>query len=187
MRSCDHRSVRTTRLVLLAASIAVVAAACVPATPPPPPPVQNGRLPDSMLTTISPECRVVNDIAPALHAMLIDATNAGVGLWPERSAYLPPGAPQPPEPTSCYRSYDMQVWWRSYYCSIGQCHMAAVPGTSKHGWGRAVDFEDRLGKMTFDSPGYQWLYANAARYGFSQPFSATPFGSSPEPWHWVHD
>ena len=37
----------------------VVATACVPT----PPPVENGRLPDSMLTTISPECRVATEIA----------------------------------------------------------------------------------------------------------------------------
>jgi hypothetical protein len=30
---------------------------------PTPPPVENGRLPDSMLTTISPECRVATEIA----------------------------------------------------------------------------------------------------------------------------
>jgi LAS superfamily LD-carboxypeptidase LdcB len=175
------------RLALLVGAVALVAAACVPAAPPAPPPVSNGRLPDSALTTFSPSCRVANELTVAFHAMLVAANTQGVALAPERSSYLPPGAPQPPELTSCYRSYDMQVWWRNYYCSIGQCNLAAPPGTSKHGWGKAVDLEDQLGQLTFSSPGYQWLYANAAAYGFYQPVSATPFGSSPEPWHWVHD
>lgn len=178
------RAPRRLQVALLTGAVALLVAACVPAAPPG---VSNGHLPASMLTTISPECRIANEVAPALQAMLAAANAQGVGLAPERSAYLPPGAPQPPEKTACYRSYDMQVWWRNYYCSIGQCAMAALPGTSKHGWGKAADLQDQLGQMTFTSPGYHWLYANAGAYGFYQPLSATPFGSSPEPWHWVHD
>jgi LAS superfamily LD-carboxypeptidase LdcB len=64
--------------------------------------------------------------------------------------------------------------------------MAAVPGTSIHGWGRAVDLQDPTGKMTFDSPGYRWLQANAWRFGFVHPAWAEPGGSAPEPWHWEH-
>ncbi len=178
---------RLARLVLVVATLGLVAAACVPvAAPPPPPPASNGRLPDSALTYFSPSCRVANEIAGDYHRMLVAANTAGVALQAERFSYLPPGSPQPPELTSCYRSYDMQVWWRNYYCSIGQCGMAAVPGTSKHGWGKAVDLEDQLGQLTFSSPGYHWLYANAAAYGFHQPQSNGPFGANPEPWHWVH-
>lgn len=59
---------------------------------------------------------------------------------------------------------------------------AAVPGTSNHGWGLAVDFaEERDGK----SPGpesvspalVRWLCANAGRFGFSAELQS-------EPWHW---
>jgi hypothetical protein len=174
---------RSIRVAVLVAAVAVLAAACRPA----PPAASNGRLPDTALTAISPECRIANDIAPQLQALLATANAQGVALAPERSAYLPPGVAGPGEITSCYRSYDMQVWWRNWYCFIGSCGMAAVPGTSKHGWGRAVDFEDQGGLMTFSSPGYDWLFANAAAYGFYQPLSNTVFGSNPEPWHWVHD
>ncbi len=80
----------------------------------------------------------------------------------------------------------MQEWWRNFYCFFGDCGFAAVPGTSVHGWGRAVDFEDGGGKLTFSSAGYQWLKANAARFGFVHPAWAEPGGSSPEPWHWEH-
>ena len=61
---------------------------------------------------------------------------------------------------------------------------AAVPGTSIHGWGRAIDFQDAGGYLRFGSAGYQWLQANAWRWGFVHPAWAEPGGSSPEPWHW---
>ena len=80
----------------------------------------------------------------------------------------------------------MQEWWRNFYCFFVSCDYAAVPGTSVHGWGRAVDLQDSNGKLTFDSPAYQWLQANAWRWGFVHPAWAEPGGSSPEPWHWEH-
>ena len=55
-----------------------------------------------------------------------------------------------------------------------------------HGWGRAVDFEDAGGELTFDSVGYHWLKANAGRFGFVHPAWAEPGQSSSEPWHWEH-
>jgi peptidoglycan DL-endopeptidase CwlO len=167
---------RRVRLVLAALGVAALAAGCLPGP--------NGRFPPSALTPISPECVVANDIAIRLAVMLAEAQAAGIGLAPERSSYLPAGVAPPPRIESCYRSYDMQVWWRNYYCSIGKCGLAAVPGTSKHGLGRAVDFEDGGGELTWSSPGYRWLYANAARFGFFQPPSVQFFGPNPEPWHW---
>ncbi len=177
-----HFPRRLAAIVTATGAAALLGAACVPIAPPA---TVNGRMPDSALTVISPACRVPHDLAPRLQAMLEAARIAGVELAPERSSYLPPGTPTPPEMTSCYRSVEMQVWWRDYYCSIGRCGQAAVPGTSKHGLGRAVDFDDQEGQMRFDSPGYHWLAAYAGAYGFSQPLSNTPFGANPEPWHWV--
>lgn len=40
---------------------------------------------------------------------------------------------------SCYRTYQQQVDLRNYWCGQGACGNAAVPGTSNHGWGLAVD------------------------------------------------
>lgn len=40
---------------------------------------------------------------------------------------------------SCYRTYAQQVELRNYWCNAGACSNAAVPGTSNHGWGLAVD------------------------------------------------
>src|SRR6187455_802048 len=42
-------------------------------------------------------------------------------------------------PDSMYRSYARQVYWRNYWCNLGNCGNAAVPGYSNHGIGRAVD------------------------------------------------
>jgi hypothetical protein len=61
---------------------------------------------------------------------------------------------------------------------------AAVPGTSNHGWGLAVDAAlDADGDLDFewpvkalDGPTLDWLVDNAARFGFS-------WESQVEPWH----
>ncbi len=87
-------------------------------------------------------------------------------------------------PASCYRTYAEQVALRNWWCYFGLCQFAAVPGTSTHGWGKAVDFRDQNGEVTFSSIGYQWL-SNAARlYCFIHPAWAGPTGVAPEPWHW---
>jgi hypothetical protein len=165
---------RRSLLLLLAAAALLVATGCL-----------NGRYPDSTLTTISPECRILNSLAPGLTNLLKDANDTpGVELAPEKTD--PPWDTIVPKPEeSCYRSIEGQRWWRDFYCFFGKCGFAAVPGTSRHGLGRAVDFEGAGGKeLTFSDPGYQWLVQNAAKYGFHHPAWAEPGGSSPEPWHW---
>ena len=170
------------RVALLTLILAFGLAACVPPGSQPP---QNGRLPDSALTTVTPPCRVVNSVADPLFRLLYTAWLDGVALKPETSSYTAP-LPGPPRIESCYRSYEMQEWWRNFYCFFGNCDLAAVPGTSIHGWGRAVDFEDAGRELTFGSAGYQWLEANAWRFGFVHPAWAEPGLSSSEAWHWEH-
>ena len=169
-------------MALLAVGVAVLVVGCVDLWPAGP--FENGRIAESSLTTITPQCRVISTIAGRLRRLLAAADAAGVGLAPERSSFLPQGVQGPPRIESCYRSYEMQVWWRNYYCSIGKCVNAAVPGTSKHGLGRAVDFEDRLGELTFESPGYVWLTAHAAEFGFFHPPSVAQGTPGEEAWHW---
>lgn len=48
--------------------------------------------------------------------------------------------------------------------------LAAHPGTSQHGWGRAVDIE-------LDDRSLNWMRNNAWKYGFVEPVPR-------EPWHW---
>ena len=76
-----------------------------------------------------------------------------------------------------YRSYGEQV--SLYQVKPG---LAAVPGTSNHGWGVAVDFA--CGADSFGSSAYAWLKANAPTYGWTHPAWAEPGGGRPEPWHW---
>ena len=57
--------------------------------------------------------------------------------------------------------------------------LAAQPGTSNHGWGLAIDFNQNVVWQTADgngSPAYNWLAINAANFGFSR--------DPKEPWHW---
>lgn len=78
-----------------------------------------------------------------------------------------------------YRSYAGQV--RVYAERPG---LAAVPGTSNHGWGVAVDLCG--GVESFGSAAHRWLAANAGRYGWIHPAWAEPGGSLPEAWHWEY-
>jgi LAS superfamily LD-carboxypeptidase LdcB len=60
--------------------------------------------------------------------------------------------------------------------------LAATPGTSVHGLGRAVDLCDAMQNGTTT---YRWLTDNAPRYGWTNPDWALPGGDGPhEPWHW---
>jgi cell wall-associated NlpC family hydrolase len=60
--------------------------------------------------------------------------------------------------------------------------LAAVPGTSNHGWGLAVDLCGGINVAR--TPESAWMAANAERFGFVQPDWARPGGEKPEPWHW---
>ena len=61
---------------------------------------------------------------------------------------------------------------------------AAKPGTSKHGWGQAMDlggFGNGPGNAKFD-----WMEANAKKYGWINPAWAKKAGAGHEPWHWEY-
>lgn len=79
--------------------------------------------------------------------------------------------------TDSYRSYSEQV---AVYQRTPE--LAAVPGSSNHGWGLAVDLCG--GVQTFGTPAYRWMKAHAGRFGFGHPSWAEPGGSKPEAWHW---
>ena len=79
--------------------------------------------------------------------------------------------------TDSYRSYDAQV--RLYHVKP---NLAAVPGTSNHGWGTATDLCG--GIQNFGTRQHLWLKANAPQYGWFHPAWAEQDGSRPEPWHW---
>ncbi|WP_427158555.1 M15 family metallopeptidase [Aliinostoc sp. HNIBRCY26] len=69
--------------------------------------------------------------------------------------------------------------------------LSAPPGHSEHHTGYAVDIGDGAAPATnllatFENTrAFQWLQANAARYGFEMSFPQNnPQGVSYEPWHW---
>ena len=62
--------------------------------------------------------------------------------------------------------------------------LAAVPGTSEHGWGLAVDLG--CGVESYDTPQHRWMIAHAGRFGWGQPEWAKDGGAREEPWHWEH-
>jgi hypothetical protein len=76
--------------------------------------------------------------------------------------------------------------YRSYASQVSAFHrkpaLAAVPGTSNHGWALAVDLCG--GIHIAGTPQWTWMTANAGRFGFVQPDWARPGNEKPEPWHW---
>lgn len=115
----------------------------------------NGRLPTDALTRIGiGGHRLWGQAAVTWMQMMRDAAAQGVSLFI----------------TDSYRTYDQQVDLARRKGLTSQGGLAAVPGTSKHGWGLAVDA---------DTPTINWLRANGARYGWRNTVSF-------EPWHWEY-
>lgn len=102
--------------------------------------------------------------------------------------------------TGGYRSYASQVslfrdrytttvtgidprWWNGtlYWRRPGTA-AAAVPGTSNHGWGQAIDFGAGV-NTSLRSDEYWWMRNNAPSYGWSHPLWARE-AVTLEPWHW---
>jgi hypothetical protein len=128
----------------------------------------NGRLPSTLLARTESGCVMYVPAAVAYDAMYAAAARDGFRL----------------EHSGCYRTYEQQVLLRETRCAQNRCEFAAVPGTSQHGWGLAVDF--RIGDRTlgFDDELFAWLKANAGRFGYVHPRWARRGGNLEEPWHW---
>ena len=96
---------------------------------------------------------------------------------------------------SAYRSYVEQwesyAYWTAYY-GEGAGGMSAVPGTSEHQLGTAVDFtnsaaEYRLWWPFGDTTASAWLERNAPDYGYVlsyPPGFEEETGYNWEPWHY---
>jgi cell wall-associated NlpC family hydrolase len=122
----------------------------------------NGLIPSGALCPIAPGHALRCDAA-AGYAALADAFEAAF----DRPLCI----------TDSYRSIaTQQTAFRS------KPQLAAVPGTSNHGWGLAVDLCG--GINVAGTPQSAWMAANAERFGFVQPDWARPGGEKPEPWHW---
>lgn len=120
---------------------------------------QNGRIPASLMTEVASGHRLESSAAEQWSAMREAAAADGVNL----------------SLTDSYRSYDAQVAVRR---DKGHVVATATPGTSVHGWGRAVDANVN------DPETLAWLRENAGRFGWVNPAWAQREGKSYEPWHW---
>lgn len=79
--------------------------------------------------------------------------------------------------TDSYRTFDSQV--RLYGIKPA---LAAIPGTSNHGWGLAVDLCG--GAQSFGTSEYAWMAQYTPSFGWSNPPWAQPGRGREEPWHW---
>lgn len=126
-------------------------------------PYRNGRIPSNALRNVGGGHKMYGDAARAYTSMRDEARRDGVNI----------------RLTDTYRSYAAQVdvaRRKGIYGvrqSNGRLGLAARPGTSNHGLGRAVD-------VNLDaSPGASaWLRRNASRFGFHT--------IPREPWHWEY-
>ena len=119
---------------------------------------QNGRIPAERLTEIeSGVHRLETASASAWNRMKADAADDGVTL----------------DLTDSYRSFDAQVSVRR---RKGGQVATADPGTSVHGWGKAIDVASE--------PARQWIQKNGSKYGWIWPQWARQKGTKKyEPWH----
>lgn len=77
---------------------------------------------------------------------------------------------------SAFRSNEEQKYLYNLYLS-GKGNLAARPGYSNHQGGISVDIS--TGGLGVSSAVYQWLHANARKYGFRNEVPT-------EPWHWSY-
>ena len=129
---------------------------------------QNGRIPGSALCPVpsAPTLQLECGAATAfdqLNTAFKAAIGQNIGI------------------TDGYRSYDEQV-----ACRLEKGSLCANPGTSNHGWGKAIDIGACCGVNSGTGPAFDWLTANASRYGWNHPAWAQAGGSKPEPWHWEY-
>jgi hypothetical protein len=118
----------------------------------------NGKIPASALAEVGDTGhRLWAPAAESLERLRADAARAGVTIGI----------------TDSYRSYEAQVDVAARKGLYSQGGLAAVPGTSDHGWGMAVDLD-------LDPAAQSWMRQNAGRYGFVED---TPR----EPWHWAYE
>jgi D-alanyl-D-alanine dipeptidase len=151
----------------------------------------NGRLPDSILVSVAgqaggPTVRLVAPAAAAWQTLCAAAKAAGHILKASGVAdsYRPYSVQVSTfqarytttkiagRPT---RSWQGKTWWQRPGTAV-----AAVPGTSNHGWGLAVDVGVELDADPAAEPlpaaTLNWLLAHALSYGFS-------WETQSEPWH----
>ena len=120
----------------------------------------NGRIPLAAMTSIGGSHLLERQAAEAFLAMRTAAEQTGISL----------------PITDSYRDYDAQV---SVRARKGGIVSTATPGTSVHGWAKAIDIN-----LGASPPLKTWLEQNAVRFGWVNPGWARRAGKSFEPWHY---
>ena len=116
----------------------------------------NGQVPTSALAPVgSTGHRLWTPAASAFETLLSAAKADGVNIGI----------------TDSYRSYDSQVDLAARKGLYAEGGLAAVPGTSDHGWGLSLD-------LKLDPAALSWMRTNGATYGFAEDVPR-------EPWHWT--
>jgi len=156
----------------LAAQLAAVSAGSGPANDVPPGVI--APAPGGLATVSCPtggSITVAGAIADSLAALLRDAAAAGVRLC--GGGYRDPQAQIQVRMANCGTSN-----YAIYQMPASQCSPpTAIPGTSQHELGLAVDFTcNGGGTVTRSSSCFSWLSAHAADYGF--------YNLPVEAWHW---
>lgn len=117
----------------------------------------NGRVPSSALAPVGTTGHTLwAPAARGLETMMAHAAADGVTIGI----------------TDSYRSLNEQERLAAEKGLYSQGGLAAVPGTSNHGWGVATDLD-------LDDAGIAWMRANAWKYGFVEDVPR-------EPWHWTY-
>jgi len=150
----------------------------------------NGLLPKELLRPIKPTGQLHHIAARAWHAMRDAAWKAGILLS------LSQGYRTYSQQETLFKSrYTTDVlsgrptkrWQGKVWYQRPRTAMAAVPGTSNHGWALALDLAiDADGDEAFEWPvksldkkAVDWLLKNADKYGFAWELQS-------EPWHLVY-
>lgn len=121
----------------------------------------NGNLPSSMLESVGVgSLKALPPAARAIRALRAAAAQQGINIGI----------------TDAYRPLADQIRLKRQ-----KGRLAATPGRSNHGWGLAFDLSDAGRSLTRGSRAFQWLAANAPRFGIFGPL-ASPF----EMWHWEY-
>lgn len=140
--------------------------------------VEAGKVPAHLLRDIEPCGKLHYLAADAWHAMRAAAAADGIELKPtsagdtyrsydsQKAAFLQRYVTTPIDGTST-RTFEGKTW----YLKKGMAKLA-VPGTSQHNWGIAVDIHTAAEKSRL-----RWLIDNVAKFGFS--WEVVP----EEPWH----
>lgn len=135
----------------------------------------NGRLPARALTEIKSHKKYYNAVRKATPkaAAAFDRLDAAFYKKFDKHIYI----------TDSYRSFAEQVALRKAKGSY-----AAMPGTSNHGWGLALDLGSGINVAT--SAEHKWMDSAAKTFGWVNPWWAAdniPSNGQFEPWHWEYD